>query len=184
MALYTFCNPHLFHQHIKDIDYAKLLKQGKTTLFFDLDNTVMSYDQKEIDEDIVVFLRTLEKNFKIVIVSNSGFKRVSFACEKHLIPFIHSARKPFKKGFNRALKIASSTVSESVFIGDQLMTDVLGSNKMGMTSILVFPLKKRSDHMFTRINRRLEKYMIKKIKTHDLKSYNNTLKAYVETKQI
>jgi predicted HAD superfamily phosphohydrolase YqeG len=63
------------------------------------------------------------------------------------------------------------------------MTDVLGSNKMGMTSILVFPLKKRSDHIFTRINRRLEKYMIKKIKKHDLNSYNQTLKRYVETKQ-
>jgi HAD superfamily phosphatase (TIGR01668 family) len=183
MALYTYCNPHLFHQHIKDIEYDKLLKQGKTTLFFDLDNTVMSYDQTEIDEEMLVFLRTLEKNFKIVIVSNSGYKRVSFACEPHAIPFIHSAKKPFKRGFKRALQKASSTVSESVFIGDQLMTDVLGSNKMGMTSILVFPLKKRSDHVFTRINRRLEKYMIKKIKTHDLKSYNNTLKAYVETKQ-
>lgn len=183
MALYTFCNPHLFHQHVKDIDYPKLLKQGKTTLFFDLDNTIMSYDQTEIDKEMLLFIRELETNFKVVIVSNSGFKRVSKACEKHKLLFIHSAKKPFKKGFKRALKAANSTVSESVFIGDQLMTDVLGSNKMGMTSILVFPLKKRSDHIFTRINRRLEKYMIKKIKKHDLNSYNQTLKRYVETKQ-
>jgi HAD superfamily phosphatase (TIGR01668 family) len=183
MALYTFCNPHLFHQHVKDIDYTKLLKQGKTTLFFDLDNTIMSYDQTEIDKEMLLFIRELETNFKVVIVSNSGFKRVSKACEKHKLLFIHSAKKPFKKGFKRALKAANSTVSESVFIGDQLMTDVLGSNKMGMTSILVFPLKKRSDHIFTRINRRLEKYMIKKIKKHDLNSYNQTLKRYVETKQ-
>lgn len=183
MALYTYCNPNAFYQHVKDIDYPILLKQGKTTLFFDLDNTIISYDETEINALMLNFLRDLQTKFKVVIVSNSGFKRVSKACQPHDFTFIHSAKKPFKRGFNRALKASNSTVSESVFIGDQLMTDVLGSNKMGMTSILIFPLKKRSDHMFTRMNRRLEKHMIKQIKKYDIQSYNQTLKRYVETKQ-
>jgi HAD superfamily phosphatase (TIGR01668 family) len=180
MALYPYCIPNFYVDSIKEIDYSLLKKQGKTTLFFDLDNTIMSYDETTIAHDISIFLTSLLKDFDIVIVSNSGFQRVSKACKESNLNFIHSAKKPLKIGFNKALRLAQSKAEHTVFIGDQLMTDILGSNRLGMTSILVFPVKKRSDHIFTRINRKLEKHMIKKIMKFEYKRYDTILRAYVE----
>ena len=180
MALYQYCIPNFYYESITHIDYPLLKKQGKSTLFFDLDNTIMSYDETLISEEIYSFLSKLSNDFTIVVVSNSGFQRVSTACKSRKLKFIHSAKKPFHTGFIRALKLANATASESVFIGDQLMTDILGSNRLGFTSILVFPVKKRSDHIFTRFNRFIEKRMIKKIKTYHNESYESVLKPYVE----
>lgn len=181
MTLYSYCVPQKYYESVLDISYDTLKKQGINTLFFDLDNTVMSYDQVFIETPLVNLLKSLEKDFKLVIVSNSGYHRVSKACIPHQFKFLHSARKPLKKGFNKALKMIDGTSETSAFIGDQLMTDVLGSNKVGMYSILVKPLKKRTDHIFTRMNRRLEKVMIRKIKKHHPPIENEAIRTYAQT---
>jgi HAD superfamily phosphatase (TIGR01668 family) len=182
MALYKLCIPDQFHFNIKDIDYIQLEKQGIKTLFFDLDNTVISYDEAIIQGEHAELLRSLQKTFKIVIVSNSGFKRVSTACKKEKFKFVHSAKKPLKSGFNKALLMSESDVQTSVFIGDQLMTDILGANRIGMISILIYPVKKRSDHLFTRMNRRIEKHIIHQIKIQEPEAYDLVIKPYVEHK--
>lgn len=182
MALYKLCIPTKFHFNIKDIDYHQLEKQGIKTLFFDLDNTVISYDEDTIQGENAELLKELQKTFKVVIVSNSGYKRVLTACHKEQLKFVHSAKKPLKSGFKKALLMSQSDIKSSVFIGDQLMTDVLGANRLGMQTIFVYPVKKRSDHIFTRINRRIEKNMINKIKKYEPEHYHQVIKPYVEHK--
>ena len=65
-------------------------------------------------------------------------------------------------------------------IGDQILTDIIGANRLGIKSILVNPIKRKTDHVFTRINRKLEKYIINKI----IKKYpyliNEALKEYIK----
>ena len=46
-------------------------------------------------------------------------------------------------------------------IGDQLFTDILGANKMNITSILVEPISK-NESIFTKLNRARENRLIKK----------------------
>ncbi|MGD9887157.1 MAG: YqeG family HAD IIIA-type phosphatase, partial [Bacilli bacterium] len=48
--------------------------------------------------------------------------------------------------------------------GDQLLTDVFGSNRFGIDAILVKPLKKHNEHWFTKFNRKTEKRIIEKMK--------------------
>jgi HAD superfamily phosphatase (TIGR01668 family) len=180
MALYKHFIPKHYTEDVFKIEYKTLKEQGKDTLFFDLDNTIMSYDQTQISNQYLEFLNTLRNDFKVVIVSNSGYKRVSKACLPHDLLFVHSAKKPFKSGFYKAMKLANSSVNTCVFIGDQMMTDVLGSNRVGLYPILTRPVKQRTDHIFTRLNRKIEKRILKKIKKHMPKQYNEVLKSYAK----
>ena len=178
MAIISHLNPKLYVHSFQDIPYENYKKQGIKTLFFDLDNTVMSYDEKIISKENLSFLEQLKKDFNVVIVSNSGYKRVSFACIQAGYEFIHSAKKPFKSGYIRALKKASAQIKTSLFIGDQLMTDIFGASRMNIESILVKPLKQRSDHIFTRTNRKLERILLKRMSKKYPALLNDALIAY------
>ena len=178
MAIYKHFKPSYYASSIQEIPYEQLKKQGIHTLFFDLDNTIMSYDETLISNKNIQFLNELKSAFSIIIVSNSGFKRVSKASNHAKIPYIHSAKKPLKRGYKRALNKAVCSKDHVAFIGDQLMTDIFGANKMNILSVLVKPVKQRSDHFFTRTNRKIERFVLKKM----LKKYptliNDALKAY------
>ena len=180
MAFYKYIKPTIYALSIQDIPYEELKKQGIHTLFFDLDNTVMSYDETLISKENIQFLNDLKTTFKIIIVSNSGYKRVSKASNHAKLEFIHSAKKPLKSGYKKALKKAACTKDKVVFIGDQLMTDIYGANKMNIVSILVKPVKQRSDHFFTRINRKIERFVIKKMFKNHSNLVTDALKAYAK----
>ncbi len=90
------------------------------------------------------------------------FKRVSKASNHAKLEFIHSAKKPLKMGY-KSFEKAACTKDKVVFIGDQLMTDIYGANKMNIVSVLVKPVKQRSDHFFTRTNRKIERFVIKRM---------------------
>ena len=50
-----------------------------------------------------------------------------------------------------------TSVKETAVIGDQMLTDVLGGNRMGLYTILVQPISILDEGFFTKINRRIEK---------------------------
>lgn len=178
MAIIPYLKPHLYVQSFKDIPYDDFKKQGIKTLFFDLDNTVMSYDETLISPENKAFLNQLKKEFIVLIVSNSGRYRVSRACNDADLNFVHSAKKPLKSGYKRALKKGSAQKETSLFIGDQLMTDIFGAARMNIVSILVKPLKQRSDHIFTRTNRKIERMLLKKISKKHPTLLSESLIAY------
>lgn len=162
---------------IFEIDYQSFKNQGYKTLFFDLDNTIINYDETEFDQKIIDFLQNLLKEFSVCVISNSRHKRVSKACNDH-VPFIHFALKPFTFGLKRALKLTNSKAEETIFIGDQLMTDIVAANKMGILPILVKPVSRKTDHILTRLNRIHEKHVIKRIKSFDPDAYEKVIFPY------
>lgn len=174
--------PTYYFPSIYEIPYEEFKNQGIKALFFDLDNTILPYDIDVLPKDISEYLENLTKDFKVIIVSNSRKKRVSGAVG-HLnnISYVKFSRKPLKIGFKKALKMADVKANDAAFIGDQIMTDIFGSNRTKFKiSVLVYPVKKRSDHILTRFNRRVEKFIIKRImKKYPIK-YEEVLKPYVE----
>ena len=52
--------------------------------------------------------------------------------------------------------------SELAIIGDQFLTDIIGGNKVGITTILVNPIGLK-DFFFTKINRIREKRIMDKL---------------------
>ena len=96
------------------------------------------------------------EGFKITIVSNNNQARVAAFSDPLGIPFIPRAKKPFHKAFKQAKQLMQLQPEEVVVIGDQLFTDVLGGNRLGLYTILVVPVA-QSDGFFTRFNRKLER---------------------------
>ncbi|TVP85246.1 MAG: YqeG family HAD IIIA-type phosphatase [Acholeplasmataceae bacterium] len=184
MAFYQQCIPDAYAASIFEIPYDTLTAQGIHTLLFDLDNTIISYDQEVLDDRHVDLLARLKETFKIVIISNSGHRRVSKALaplEPHGIPYVWHAKKPFKSGFKKALRLVGATREETLVIGDQMMTDVLGGKRTGLKVLLVGSVKRTSDHAITRFNRRLEARVLKTIKKKEPALYESRLKAYVDS---
>jgi predicted HAD superfamily phosphohydrolase YqeG len=67
-------------------------------------------------------------------------------------------------GLKKALRaMPGATASNTLVIGDQLVTDVLGANRLGGYSILVNPIERKTEKWYTRMNRRLERRMLDKI---------------------
>lgn len=153
---------------IYDIDYSKLYENGRKIILLDLDNTLIPYDVTIPSEKHISFFNELKKlGFRVVIISNNHRPRVQQFADKVNCEYIFSAMKPLKRGYKRALKMLKSPEKhEIIAIGDQIMTDVLGSSKVGIDCILVKPIKKKSEKWYTKLNRTLERMILKRINKH------------------
>lgn len=153
--------PHLSVNHIYDIDDDALWQAGIRGIITDLDNTLVGAKAPVAPEELIRWLDRLRSlGFRIVIVSNNRKSRVVHFAESLELPFIFRAKKPIRSAFQRALQIIGTEAGQTVMIGDQMLTDVLGGNRMGMRTILVSPISPADEGWTTRINRRLEKIAI------------------------
>lgn len=155
--------PDMYKKSIFLIDYKKLKKLGIKVLLFDFDNTLIEKGNYLVEDKTVKLFDSLKKQFTIYIVSNSIHEsKLNKICEKLNVPYIKDSRKPLKKGF-RKLKLKDIKSEQIAMIGDQLITDVFGSNRMGYFSILIDPIN-NDEWLLTRFNRVLEKIILKKNK--------------------
>lgn len=155
--------PKSYFNNILDIDNNFLSKNNIKAILLDIDNTILDTDNNMLEgiEDWVK--NAQEHGIKFCILSNTNKKRKAERMSKILdIPFIYFAKKPLKFGFKKAKKIVQEEKNQNIaVIGDQVLTDVLGANRCKMYSILVAPLKD-SDIWVTKLNRLLEKQILKK----------------------
>ncbi|MDD2377814.1 MAG: YqeG family HAD IIIA-type phosphatase [Bacilli bacterium] len=160
--------PDRYQKSIYTIDYDNLLNCGIKCLLFDLDNTIapigLSEPTKKTKE---LFKKLKEKGFKLVIFSNSNKKRLKPFKEILDVDCCASALKPFSGKFLKVLKEYDLDVSEVAIIGDQILTDIVGGNNVGITTILINPVSTK-DFWLTRINRMFEKRIINKLSKRDL----------------
>lgn len=147
-------------QNILDITPEMLVERGVKGIITDLDNTLVEWDRPEATPELIDWFTSIkEKGILITIVSNNTQHRVKSFSDPVGIPFIYSARKPMTKAFKRALKDMKLKNEEVVVIGDQLLTDVLGGNRLGLHTILVVPVAS-SDGFWTRFNRKIERIIL------------------------
>lgn len=176
MANYLNCIPDAYHASIFEIPYEFYAEQGITTLFFDLDNTIIDYHETLIDDKRLDFLKGLAEKFKVLVISNSRESRVKPATQG--LNFVALAMKPFKFGFKRALNQLNVEPKNVLMIGDQLLTDVQGAKKMGMKTVLVKAVARKTDKIWTKYNRLRERRIIDLIKKHEPKKYQEVILPY------
>jgi len=163
--------PHEFHKSVYDIDLKQLYKQGIRLILSDLDNTLISYDETIPSHENIAFLtQAKELGMEIILVSNNVPARIekySQACKElgMVIVGYASARKPLNIGLKKARKNASRNyqIEEIVVIGDQLMTDIWGANRFDAYSILVNPIKKKTEKWYTKMTRKIEVKLLQRI---------------------
>lgn len=153
--------PDIYQKSIYDINYQKLKNNGIRCLIFDLDNTIAPIDIEVPDKRLLEFFLYLEDlGFKTIILSNASKKRVTPFKEKCNIDSAFKSKKPWKGKYLKILNMYPYKDIEIACIGDQLLTDIYGANRMGFTSILVNPISKK-EYLVTKINRRIEKIILK-----------------------
>ncbi|HHU56559.1 MAG TPA: YqeG family HAD IIIA-type phosphatase [Acholeplasmataceae bacterium] len=169
--------PYACRKTVYDIDYNKLYEQGKRILLMDLDNTLLPYDKEYPDSELKsLFRRIKDIGFTVIIMSNNVEARVKTFAEAVECDYVYSALKPLKRGYQKALKkLVHYDHREIICIGDQLLTDVLGSSRLGLKCILVKPIMKKSEKWYTKFNRTMESQILKRLK----KKYPNVYKQII-----
>lgn len=160
--------PDAYLKSIYYIDYEKLKSRGIKCILFDLDNTLAPLSLKKPNKKIKdLFIKLKNMGFKLIIFSNSGKTRLKPFKEALEVDCAFSCKKPMIKKYELILKEYKYTVSEVVIIGDNIVTDVLGGNKVGITTILVNPISNK-DTASGKISRLYEKMIIKKLSKKEL----------------
>lgn len=159
---------------IYDIDYLSYYQNGKRVILFDIDNTVGPYSKDEPNQDAIdLFKKLHEMGFQTIVWSNNHAPRVSRYASFLDSPYIYSAHKPFKTGFKKYMrKHGKIDLASCLSIGDQLMTDVLLSNRLGIQCILVKPIEKRDEKWYTRASRRMADSVMRRLKKKYPDSYD------------
>ncbi len=172
--------PTFVYKSVYDIDFLHIYnKENIRFIFLDIDNTLAPYNENLPTKEAKKLVEELlEIGFELMLISNNNKKRVLRYSEPLGLNAVHFALKPFKRGFKKGLKMASKPYKpeEVLVIGDQLMTDIFGANRMGFMTILVEPIKRKTDILSTRINRLRERRVLKKIKKHYYEKYEEIRK--------
>lgn len=154
--------PDIYQKQLRDIHFNVLKEEGIKVLLFDMDNTILKYKKKEIDQELKDMIKALKHEFTVLLFSNAGYAKVKKISESLDVDFLATVFKPSKLGFKKVFKKYKVIPEEVAIIGDQLFTDIKGGNKMGITTILIDPLDE-NESFFTKINRIREKKMMKKM---------------------
>lgn len=156
--------PNMYVESVHHIDTRFLTGRGIRGLLFDLDNTVIPRDADVFSPEITRWFGELQaKGFKVCVVSNNGPSRLQCLAGPLELPYVCRAVKPRKRPFKKAMDIIGTSSGETAVIGDQIFTDILGGNRMGLYTILVTPLPGKEYWATELINRRLERLVIRRL---------------------
>lgn len=140
MCLLRVFYPNEIKESAYSIDYEDLYERGIRGLIYDIDNTLVEHgfpaDKRAID--LIERLKSI--GFQITLLSNNKEARVKMFNDSVNVNYIFKAGKPLKKGYLKAMDIMGTDLSSTVFIGDQLFTDIFGAKLCKMKNILVKPI--------------------------------------------
>lgn len=149
--------PHRAVASVADLDPRSLVADGIRGVVLDFDNTVIPWGAAAPAPAAAAWVRGLHAaGVRTCIVSNNFGLRVREVGRLLQVPVVGWALKPVPVGLWRAMAIMGTRPRETALVGDQIFTDVLGGNLLGLRTILVEPL---SPHEFptTRLVRWVER---------------------------
>ncbi len=154
---------YLINGDVTDIDLRRLQSDGIKGLIFDLDSTLLAPHSGKLTIEVAGWLEFARANFKVAIVSNN--KRLQYLEEVKVLLdmpiMIGRASKPRRRAFLEVLKAFDMNAHEIAVIGDRPLTDVLGGQRAGMKTVLVWPLKTQVEPHWVKMMRKLERCVIR-----------------------
>ena len=142
-----------------EIDFEKLYREGYRGLLFDIDNTLVPHGAPADDRAKALFARLKKLGFKCCFLSNNQYKRVAYFNDEIGETFIENAHKPSVKNYKKAMELLGTDTSNTIFIGDQLFTDIYGAKRAGIRNILVKPIDPKEEIQIV-LKRYLEKIVL------------------------
>lgn len=167
--MFEMLMPKLRVNTVFDIDLEDLYAKGYRGIITDLDNTLVGAKAPLAYPELIAWFELVKKTgFQLIIVSNNRLERVSSFATPLDIQYVHEARKPSLKPFKKAMKMMGLSNTETIMVGDQMMTDVFGGNRLGLLTVLVLPISIQDEGWTTRINRRVERIALTNLRKKGL----------------
>lgn len=161
--------PKLRVNTVFDIALDELYARGYRGIITDLDNTLVGAKAPLATPELILwFNKVKELGFKLIIVSNNNMDRVSRFAVPLNIEYVHQARKPKRSPFLKAMKKMELTPEQTIVVGDQMLTDIFGGNRLGLYTVLVLPIAVKDEGIGTRINRRVERIALTRLRKQGL----------------
>ncbi|HEY8540892.1 MAG TPA: HAD hydrolase-like protein [Pseudothermotoga sp.] len=157
MGVFKAILPREFLEDLTNLNVERFLKNGIDYFIFDFDNTLGLWKSCTVEKRFEPILaKILEANGKVLIASNGRPRQISLNGMK----IIWRARKPFTWKIKRILDSDGIDPRRVVMIGDQIFTDVLAGNLLGVYTIKVKPLSNR-EFIGTKVLRFFEKIVLR-----------------------
>ena len=109
-------------------------------MILDIDNTLVKHGAPPNPEAIAFFEELRQIGFATCIISNNHEPRVKSFADEVKSSYLYDAGKPSRKPYLEAMRLCGSDKDNTLFLGDQLFTDIYGANRTGIKSILVKPI--------------------------------------------
>lgn len=151
--------PDVYISSTYKIDFQKYYDSGYRGIIFDIDNTLVTHGAPA-DERSMALIGNLKRiGYRILLLSNNKEPRVKMFNDAVKVEYIYKAGKPAKKEYLHAMEILGTDKNTTLFVGDQLFTDVWGARNAGIFSILVQPIDKKEEIQIV-LKRYLEKFVL------------------------
>lgn len=142
-----------------EIDYEKLYQKGYRGVIFDIDNTLVPHGAPANEKAVALFERLRSIGFDTMLLSNNKEPRVKSFHDSVQSKYIFKAGKPGLSGYRRAMAEMGTAAETTVFVGDQLFTDIWGAKKAGIVTYLVKPIHPKEEIQIV-LKRVLEKAVL------------------------
>ncbi len=131
--------PWMRIDRVDDVPFEEIASSGAKAVLFDLENTIIAPGGPFDDAGRTIIGKARAAGLEIGVVSNASAAWVGPALAAEGIPGIAPAGKPAKDAFLAACRMVGVEPRDAVYVGDQVITDVLGSQRAGLRAVLVKP---------------------------------------------
>ena len=142
-----------------EIDFDALYREGYRGIIFDIDNTLVPHGAPADERARKLFEKLRGIGFRYCFVSNNQKPRVEPFAKAVEGNFIENAHKPAVKNYKKACQVIGIDLDRTIFIGDQLFTDIYGAKRAGIRTILVKPIHPKEEIQIV-LKRYLEKIVL------------------------
>lgn len=137
--------PDCYLRSAYEIDYESYYAKGYRGIIFDIDNTLVEHGAPADERSMALINRLKNIGFGIMLLSNNKEPRVKMFNDAVHVSYIFKAGKPARRGYEEAMQKLGTDVNTTLFVGDQLFTDVWGARNAGIFSILTQPIDKKEE---------------------------------------
>lgn len=155
MSVFSTFYPGSYMKSTYEIDFEALYQEGYRGIIFDIDNTLVPHGAPADKRSIELFDRLHSLGYQTMLLSNNKEPRVRSFNDRVHSRYIFKANKPSVKNYLAAMEKMNTDRNNTLFVGDQLFTDVWGANRAGIRTILVEPIHKKEEIQIV-LKRRLE----------------------------
>ena len=141
------------------IDFEGLYKEGVRGLIFDIDNTLVPHGAPADKRAIELFEKLRSLGYDTCLISNNQEPRVEPFAQAVGSKYVFDAHKPSTRNYRKAMELMGTDQSNTIFIGDQLFTDVWGAKRAGIPNMLVKPIHPKEEIQIV-LKRYLEKIVL------------------------